>query len=301
MSEHERQADPVQSGPPVYHDHFYRSGDDRLTLYARIYEGNGPPLLLMHGLTRNSADFEGLAAHLAGKYRLIIADQRGRGRSDYDPEPENYTPAVYVDDMMALLDDLRLSKVGLIGTSMGGLIAMMMAAAEPQRFNSLILNDIGPVVEQDGLDRIQNYVGEIAPFANWQQAAEHCREVHSDAMVGYGDQDWMDFARHTCQQLPDGRIAFAYDPAISQGLSGDDQTVVPADLWPVWDQLDTIPTLIIHGELSDIISPATIAEMQRRHSGPISTAAVPDRGHAPMLDEPAALAAIDPFLLNLER
>lgn len=296
MAKNSPQADREQGDPPAYQDHFYRSGDDRLTLYARIYEGNGPPLLLMHGLTRNSADFESLAAHLSGKHKLIIADQRGRGRSDYDPEPANYTPATYVMDMMALIDDLQLSNLGLIGTSMGGLMAMMMAATEPQRFNSLILNDIGPVVEQDGLDRIQSYVGELAPFDSWQQAADHCRKVHGEVMVGYEDQDWLAFARRTCQQLPGGQIKFAYDPAISAGLSGSQQTVVPPDLWPMWDRLDAIPTLITHGALSDIISPATIAEMQRRHSGPISAVEIADRGHAPMLDEPAALSAIDSFL-----
>lgn len=295
------QADREKNDPPVYQDHFYRSGDDRLTLYARIYESDGPPLLLMHGLTRNSADFESLAAHLAGKYKLIIADQRGRGRSDYDPQPENYTPAVYVDDMIALIDGLQFSNLGLIGTSMGGLMAMIMAAAEPQHFNSLILNDIGPVVEQDGLDRIQSYVGELAPFESWQQAASHCRAVHGDAMLDYNEQQWLGFAQRTCQQLPDGQIKFAYDPAISEGLSGSQQTAVPPDLWPMWDGLDSIPTLIIHGALSDIISPATIAEMQRRHSGPINSVEIADRGHAPMLDEPAALSAIDSFLQDTSR
>ena len=296
MSKNSPQADRKQGDPPVYQDHFYRSGDDRLTLYARIYESDGPPLLLMHGLTRNSADFEGLAARLAGEYRLIIADQRGRGRSDYDPEPENYTPATYVDDMMALINGLQLDELGLIGTSMGGLMAMMMAASQPTRFSSLILNDIGPVVEQKGLDRIQSYVGALEPFDNWQQAADHCRTVHGDVMAGFRAQDWLGFARRTCQKLPDGRIKFAYDPAISQGLSGSEQTAVPPDLWPMWDQLATIPMLIIHGALSDIISPATIAEMRRRHSGPISAVEVADRGHAPILDEPVALSAIDSFL-----
>lgn len=301
MAKSSQQADRKQGDSPVYQDHFYRSGDDRLTLYARIYEGDGPPLLLMHGLTRNSADFEGLAAQLAGKYRLIIADQRGRGRSDYDPEPENYTPATYVDDMMALIDGLELDNPGLIGTSMGGLMAMMMAASEPTRFSSLVLNDIGPVVEQKGLDRIQSYVGALEPFDSWQQAADHCRKVHGDVMVGYDDQDWLGFARRTCQELSDGRIKFAYDPAISEGLSGSEQTVVPPDLWPVWDQLTTIPTLVIHGALSDIISPATIAEMRHRHSGAISAVEIADRGHAPMLDEPVALSAIDKFLQGRDR
>ncbi|GAB5482204.1 MAG: alpha/beta hydrolase [Parasphingorhabdus sp.] len=293
-------ADREKSDPPAYQDHFYRSGDDRLTLYARIYESDGPPLLLMHGLTRNSADFEGLAAHLAGKYRLIVPDQRGRGRSDYDPDPVNYIPASYVVDMMALLDSLQLDQIGLIGTSMGGLMAMMMAATEPRRFTSVILNDIGPVVEQDGLDRIQSYVGALTPFDSWQEAADHCRKVHGDVMRGYDEQDWLGFAQRTCQPLPDGRIKFAYDPAISEGLGGNEQTAVPPDLWPVWEQLDAIPTLIVHGALTDIISPTTVAQMQDRHSGPISAIEIADRGHAPMLDEPAAISAIDGFLQSLE-
>ncbi len=298
MANNSPQADREYGDPPVYKDHFYRSGDDRLTLYARIYESDGPPLLLMHGLTRNSADFEGLAAHLAGTYRLIIPDQRGRGRSDYDPDPANYIPATYVVDMMALIDGLNVDHVGLIGTSMGGLMAMMMAAMQPERFNRLILNDIGPVVEQDGLDRIQRYVGALPPFDSWQAAADHCRSVHGDTIVGYDDQDWLGFARRTCREQPDGSIIFAYDPAIAQGLSGNQQTAVPPDLWPMWDSLTAIPTLIIHGALSDIISPATIAEMQIRHSGMISAVAIADRGHAPMLDEPAALSAIDSFLAS---
>jgi pimeloyl-ACP methyl ester carboxylesterase len=248
-----------------YADHFYRSADDRLTLYARIYDAEGPPLLLMHGLTRNSADFEALAGHLAGKYQLIVPDQRGRGRSDHDPDPDNYTPAIYVADMFALIDGLQLGNMGMIGTSMGGLMAMMMAAIAPERFDSLILNDIGPEVNVAGLDRIQSYVGERAPFDSWQQAADHCRSVHGDSFAGYDAQNWLTFARHTCVELPDGKIGFAYDPAIAAGLSGSEKSVIPPDLWTIWDQLSALPTLVIRGELSDILSPSTIAEMKRRH------------------------------------
>ncbi|QTD55785.1 alpha/beta fold hydrolase [Parasphingorhabdus cellanae] len=299
MTESFPQTDREQGDSSVYRNHFYHSGDDRLTLYARIYDGDGPSLLLMHGLTRNSADFEGLATHLAGRYRLIIPDQRGRGRSDYDPEPANYTPTTYVGDMLALMASLQLDQVGLIGTSMGGIMAMMMAASDPERFHSLILNDIGPVVEQIGLDRIQSYVRALEPFENWQQAANHCRKVHGDMLIGYDDKDWLSFARRVCQELPDGQIKYAYDPAISEGLSGTQQTAVPLDLWPIWDQFANIPTLIIYGALTDIISPSTITEMQRRHSGPISAVEIANRGHAPMLDEPAVLSAIDPFLKNI--
>lgn len=282
-------------------DHFFRSADDRLTLYARIYDAEGPPLLLMHGLTRNSADFEAVAGHLAGKYKLIVPDQRGRGRSDYDPDPQNYTPAVYVADMFALIDGLGLGRMGLIGTSMGGLMAMMMAAMAPARFDSLILNDIGPAVEAAGLDRIQSYVGAIAPFASWQQAADHCRTVHGNSFPGYTAQDWLAFARHVCQERSDGTIGFAYDPAISDGLSGSEQTVVPPDLWSVWDQLSALPALVIRGAFSDILSAATVAEMRRRHPANFSAVEIADRGHTPMLDEPEALVAIDRFYADLAR
>src|SRR5690606_17223551 len=284
-----------------YADHFFRSADDRLDLSARIYDAEGPPLLLMHGLTRNTADFEGLAAHLAGKYRLIIPDQRGRGRSGYDPEPDNYNPSVYVADMAALIADLKLERPGLIGTSMGGLMSIMMAASAPEGFSGIILNDIGPVVEQAGLDRIQSYAGSHEPFDDWQDAADNARKVHADAMAGYSAQDWMGFARRTCRELPDGRVKLDYDPAISQGLSGSDQTVVPPDLWPLWESFSALPALIIYGALSDIISADTIAEMQRRHSGPISAVEIANRGHAPMLDEPEALSAIDAFLKKSTR
>lgn len=283
----------------TYADHFYRSADDRLNLYARLYDGDGPPLLLMHGLTRNSGDFDGLAEHLAGRYQLIVPDQRGRGRSDYDPDPENYTPAVYVEDMYALIDGLDLGTIGMVGTSMGGLMAMMMAARTPDRFNSLILNDIGPAVEASGLARIQSYVGQPAVFDDWQQAADHCQAVQSDNMIGFAAQDWMAFARNTCEETPEGNIRFAYDPAISIGLSGSEQTVVPPDLWPMWDRLSALPVLVIRGALSDILSRTTVAEMGRRHPDQFTAVEIDDRGHTPMLDEADALAAIDRFYAQI--
>ncbi|WP_373490151.1 alpha/beta fold hydrolase [Parasphingorhabdus sp.] len=283
----------------TYADHFYRSADDRLTLYARIYDGKGPPLLLMHGLTRNSGDFEALAGHLAGTYQLIVPDQRGRGQSDHDADPDQYTPAVYVADMFALIDGLKLGNMGLIGTSMGGLMAMMMAAITPGRFDSLILNDIGPEVNVAGLDRIQSYVGEIAPFDSWQQAADHCRSVHGDMMIGFDAQDWLTFARHTCVERPDGTISFAYDPAIAAGLAGSEKSVIPPDLWTIWDRLSALPTLVIRGALSDILSSATVAEMERRHPENFSAVDIACRGHTPMLDEPDALVAIERFYADL--
>lgn len=282
-----------------YADHIYRSADDRLNLYARIYDGNGPALLMMHGLTRSSADFGALAEQFSGRFRLVVPDQRGRGRSDYEPKTVNYTPATYVGDMFALLDDLQISKVTLIGTSMGGLMAMMIAAMAPERVTGMILNDIGPKVDQAGLDRIQSYVGEVAPFANWDDAANHCKKINNDALPDFDNDNWLKFAHRTCIQMPDGRIKFAYDPAISEGLSGDDPSAVPTDLWPMWDLLTTIPALVIRGAHSDILSEETVKEMGSRHSADFTAVDIPQRGHAPMLDEPDALQAIEAFLTGL--
>jgi pimeloyl-ACP methyl ester carboxylesterase len=170
----------------------------------------------------------------------------------------------------------------------------------PERFDSLILNDIGPAVSTAGMDRIQSYVGQRAPFDSWQQAADHCQAVHGDMMIGYDAQDWLTFARHTCAEMPDGKIGFAYDPAIAAGLSGSEKSVIPPDLWTIWDQLSALPTLVIRGALSDILSSATVMEMQRRHPEHFSAVEIASRGHAPMLDEPDALAAIDRFYTDLE-
>jgi pimeloyl-ACP methyl ester carboxylesterase len=280
----------------IYSDHFYHSADGRLDLYARIYESAGPPLLLMHGLTRNSADFDGLAAHLAGRFKLIIPDQRGRGRSQYDPEPAQYNPATYVADMLALLDGLQISKATLIGTSMGGLMAMIMGAMAPQRVRAMILNDIGPAVDPAGLIRIQAYVGQAAAFTTWDEAAKYCAAINRDALANYDDDDWMKFARQTCTTSADGHIVFAYDPAIASGLSGTGQTAVPPDLWPMWDMLADIPVLALRGAHSDILSSDIVTEMARRHPNDFASIEISGRGHAPMLDEPDAIQAIDAFL-----
>jgi pimeloyl-ACP methyl ester carboxylesterase len=281
--------------------HHYRSADDRLDLFARDYSPPGPgrnrlPLLMMHGLTRNSADFEPLAGHLAGSRRMVVPDQRGRGLSAHDPEAANYRPEVYVQDMWTLLDDLGLERVILIGTSMGGLMAMIMGATRPRRVAGIILNDIGPMVSKEGLDRIQGYVGGSQPMANWQEAAARCQSINGDALQGFRQEDWLAFARRTCVELADGRVAFAYDPGIATAMSGDDPAAVPADMWPLWDMLAAIPVLVIRGAHSDILSPGTVKEMAQRHWQDFTAIDIPGRGHAPILDEPAALSAIDGFL-----
>jgi pimeloyl-ACP methyl ester carboxylesterase len=280
-----------------YTERHYRSACGRLDLFARDYRAaaqDAPPILLMHGLTRNSADFEPLAAHLAGRYRLIVPDQRGRGRSQYDPEPANYRPDVYAQDMLTLLDDLGLEQTALIGTSMGGLMAMILAAAAPQRVGPVVLNDVGPEIEAAGLARIAAYVGSNQPLADWDAAADACAAINGEAFPDFGPADWQAFARRTFRILPDGRVAAAYDPAIA-GVS----VVVPTgqpDLWPLWEMMGTRPVLLLRGALTDILAAATAERMQSSHQGPFVWQDVPGRGHAPLLDEPECLTAIDLFL-----
>ncbi|MCJ2187963.1 alpha/beta fold hydrolase [Novosphingobium beihaiensis] len=282
----------------TYRDHRYRSACGRLELAARDYPAGDPAapvLLMMHGLTRNSADFEPLAAHLAGRYRLIVPDQRGRGLSEWDPDPAQYRPDVYAQDMLALLDGLGIARAGLIGTSMGGLMAMVMQAMRPGLASAVVFNDIGPELDPAGLARIQGYVGPSGAMADWAEAAARCRAINAMAFPDYGGAEWMAFARRTCRENADGTISFAYDPAISSSVEGDDPQTVPLDMWPVWELLDATPVLVVRGELSDLLSAGTERMMAQRHSGPYASVEVPRTGHAPMLDEPVALAAVEAF------
>ena len=286
-----------------YRAHRFRSADGRLELFARDYPealGDGPvgprsgagaregiPLLLMHGLTRNSADFEPLVPHLAGRYRLVVPDQRGRGLSQYDPQAGNYDVDVYVRDMFALMDGLGIGRFGIVGTSMGGLIGMTMAAEAPGRVAALVLNDVGPEIEERGLERIRGYVGPCEPARDWAEAAGRIATVNAVAFPGFAQADWLAFARRTCRETDAGIVA-AYDPAITAGI--------PDNLWQLWDKVSALPVLVIRGAISDLLSQAAVAAMRRRHAGHFGAIDVRDRGHAPLLDEPKALAALLPFL-----
>ena len=279
-------------------DIFHRSADDRLELYARDYGGDGLPVLCMHGLTRNSADFAGLAAHLSPRYRVIVPDVRGRGRSQWDDQPANYVPPVYVQDMFVLLKRLDVERAALIGTSMGGLMAMIMAALAPQMVAGMVLNDVGPELDPAGLKRIASYTGKGKPVATWAEAAEAARAINGVAFPHYGDDDWMAFARRLYVER-DGVPVAAYDPAIAQAFVPQDPPAPPVDLWPLVDKISDIPVLSIRGELSDLLAPDTMAQMRARHPGMVAVT-VPGVGHAPMLDEPAAVSAIDTFLEKLK-
>lgn len=278
-----------------YADVSFPSADGRLKLYARDYAGAGPCLLMMHGLTRNSADFAELAARFAGRFRVVVPDQRGRGRSQYESKPANYTPVAYCADMLGLIARLGIERPVLIGTSMGGLMAMVMGSMAPAGYRGIVLNDVGPVVDSVGLARIAGYVGDAPGVTDWVGAAAFCKATNGSAFPHYGDEDWRKFAQRLFREDADGVPRLAYDPAIAVGLAGSDPSAVPVDLWPMWSALATLPILAIRGERSDILSAATLAEMGKRHPG-MHTAVVAGVGHAPMLDEPDAVGAIERFL-----
>jgi len=275
---------------------------DGLSIFYRDYPGPPGearlPVLCLHGLTRNSADFEDLAPHLAAHRRVLAMDVRGRGRSDRDPNWRNYHPGTYIADTLTLLDREHLERVALVGTSMGGLIGMMLGAERPQAMAGLILNDIGPAIDPAGLARIAGYVGKAGPAATWEEAREQVRAINEVALPDLPDEAWDRFARRTYAEDEQGRPVPAYDPAIATAMA--EAGVSAPDMWAVFDALREIPILVLRGERSGILALETVREMQARH-GDVTAVEVANRGHAPMLDEPAAIEAIGTFLERLDR
>jgi pimeloyl-ACP methyl ester carboxylesterase len=279
----------------------YRSlwfeSDDGLRLHVRDQGPEDAPLavLCMHGLTRNGADFEALAARLDDRYRVLAPDVRGRGRSDRDPQPANYDVARYVRDTLGIVDELGLDRPLLAGTSMGGLMAMLMVAERPDAFRGLVLNDIGPVLEPAGLERIQGYVGTVEPLATWEDAARAVQAVNGIAFPHYGFDDWLAFARRTWRERDDGRVEPDYDPAISEAVKAGSGAAVPPDLWPVFEALRSLPLLVVRGGISDLLSAETVATMRERKPDMEAVEAA-GIGHAPMLDEADVVPALDAFI-----
>ncbi len=272
---------------------------DGLRLYYRDYPGptrSGVAALCLHGLTRNSKDFEDLAPKLARSRRVLALDVRGRGRSERDPQPARYLPPIYAQDVLELLAAAGETRVAVIGTSMGGLLALLLAVARPDALAGVVLNDIGPVVDPKGIARIAGYAGKSGDVASWNAAADAVKALNAPFFVDFGPSDWLRFARRAYREDADGLLRPDYDPAIAEATRSGG--AVPADLWGLYAALAAIPTLAIRGELSDILSEETLAEMARRKPD-LDVLRVAKRGHAPTLDEPECVAAIEKFLLRI--
>jgi len=271
---------------------------DGAELMARDYPGPAErtPVLCLHGLTRNSRDFEAVAPWIAAQGRRVLAaDVRGRGRSAYAPDPAAYQPAVYAADVLAMLDALAVPRVVLVGTSMGGLIAMLLAVAAPDRLAAVALNDVGPVLDPTGLARIANRAGMLPEVRDWADAAAYARAVNGLAFPDCAEADWAAYARRLFRE-EGGRPVLDYDPRIMEPFRETAAQPAP-DLWPYFDKLaeDGRPLLLVRGALSDLLSAETAAAMRAR-APQMAYAEVPRVGHAPMLTEPAAQSALAAFL-----
>ena len=252
-------------------------------------EGAGQPVLCLAGLTRNGADFGFLLPHLEG-CRVIRMDYRGRGRSD-PADPTSYTILQEAEDAVLLLDHLDLRRVTVIGTSRGGLVAMVLAQFHRDRLAGVVLNDIGPEVAEAGLARIMEYVGREPDLPDLDTAAGALAHVHAAGFPGVPLERWRDQAAAMFCERPGGGLGLRYDARLREALIGQAGAGEAPDLWQMFDALRDIPTAAIRGENSDLLSPETFRAMQARHPGLIA-ATVPDRAHVPFLDEPEALAAI---------
>ncbi|HEY5713683.1 MAG TPA: alpha/beta hydrolase [Allosphingosinicella sp.] len=279
----------------------YWSSSDGLKLHYRDYAGSAsrPPILCIPGLTRNARDFEGVAARLAGDWRLICVDLRGRGESAHARDPMTYVPTTYLHDVEALIAELGLKRFILFGTSLGGLITMLLAASGKTRIAGALLNDIGPKMESGGLDHIRSYVGKSQNWPTWLHTARFLAEAHVDRYPDWEIDQWLVYAKRLCKLTPAGRIVFDYDMRIAEPFklpSGE----ADFDLWPTFKALEGIPSLIMHGDLSDLLSAETVARM-KAEVPTMESATIPRVGHAPTLDEPEAVVAIDALLKRINK
>lgn len=277
---------------------------DGLSLYARDYAAAaGPaklPVIAIHGLTRNSADFGTIAPLIAQSGRRVLAvDVRGRGLSDRAPDPMTYQPVHYAHDILALMEQAGIARAVFLGTSMGGLITMALAALRSRVIAAAIVNDVGPEVAKEGLARIAAYSGQPVDTPTWAEAAAYVKQHNAVAFPHYGDADWDAFARRVFRIGAEGSPVLDYDPDIAVPIKAAGAKALVPNLWPMFSKLTKArPVLLVRGQTSDLLSESIAAEMRKR-APKMDYVEVPGIGHAPMLDEPEAKAAIFPFLGEL--
>lgn len=277
---------------------------DGLSLHARDYApAAGParlPVIAIHGLTRNAADFEVIAPLIAQSGRRVLAvDVRGRGGSDRAPDPMTYTPDIYARDIQSLLTQAGIERAVFLGTSMGGLITMALAAQRSKVIAAAILNDVGPEVAKEGLARIAAYAGKPVEINSWADAAAYAKQINAAALPHYTDADWEGFARRTFREGTEGAPVLDYDPDISVPIKAAGAKALVPNLWPMFRRLTRgRPVLLIRGQNSDLLSEEIAAKM-RKAARKMVFAEIPDVGHAPMLDEAESRSAIFQFLAEI--
>ncbi len=280
-----------------YQDGYWTS-QDGLRLHYRDYPGGKgrPPILCIPGLTRNGRDFEVVAERLAGDWRVICVDLRGRGESDYAKDAASYAPPTYLADLEALIAALKLKRFIVFGTSLGGIMTMLLAASAPGRIAGALINDIGPDIETGGLDRIRSFVGKTQSWPTWLHAARGISEIQGAAYPAYGLTEWLAMAKRTCRLTAQGRITPDYDVRIAEPMRV--AAPVAVDLWPFYEALGDAPVTILRGALSDILTEETAKKMAKRLPN-ARLVSVANTGHAPALDEPEAIRAINALIKKI--
>lgn len=274
----------------------YWWSNDGLRLHYRDYAGSAarPPIICIPGLTRNARDFEGVADRLAGEWRLICVELRGRGESAYAKDPMSYVPLTYLQDLEALIRELKLERFVLFGTSLGGIITMLLAMSDNSRIAGALLNDVGPELDPRGIERIRSYVGRSQSWPTWLHAARYFSESQRINYPRWSLDDWLVFAKRLCKLGPNGRIVFDYDMRIAEPMKLPSGSA-GLDLWPAFSALKSVPSLVLRGELSDLLTDGTVVKM-KSVSEALESATISGVGHAPTLEEPEALEAIDGLL-----
>ncbi|MFN3892450.1 MAG: alpha/beta fold hydrolase [Beijerinckiaceae bacterium] len=282
------------------------SAPDGLKLHARDYGSAlapGIPVLCLPGLARTAADFDmiarALASGVAGQPRRVAAlDYRGRGLSARDPDWKNYDLRVENADILACMDALGIEEAIFLGTSRGGLHTMMTTATRPGAIRAAILNDIGPVIEAQGLARIRGYVGKLPAPHSWEDAVDLVKRVMGAQFPSLGEDEWLAYARLTFEEQ-DGKFAPQYDARLMKTLEAADLESPLPTAWPQFEGLANVPTLSLRGEHSDLLTEATVAEMGRRHPR-FQAHTVPGQGHAPLLLDAPTMAVIADFIAAID-
>lgn len=284
-----------------YRSHFI-SAPDGLKLHVREYgdaASERMPVLCLAGLTRNAQDFAMLAEALAARgHRVIAPDYRGRGLSDRDPDPARYDVPVELEDVFAVCTALGMAEAAVVGTSRGGLLAMAMGAARPEFLRGVVLNDVGPILEVEGLRRIASYVGKIRPPQNWDDAIATVKAISGEAFPAVSEEDWRALAEGSFVEA-DGALVSSYDPALMNGLAKLDLTQPFPPLWVYFDAIAHVPVLALRGENSLLLSQETFEAMAARHPQ-LTPLLIRGQGHAPMLRDALSIDAIAGFVAGLE-
>ena len=269
---------------------------DGLRLHARAYPGEtgALPVLCLPGLTRNARDYDLLARRISGRHRVLAIDLRGRGESAYAKDPMSYVPLTYAQDIAGLLEDQGIDRFVAIGTSLGGVVTMLLAGMLPGRIAGALLNDVGPEVDPVGLARVRSHIGRSSTWPTWMHAARAVQEAHAEIYPDWGIEDWLAMAKRLYRLNSAGRVVIDYDLKIAEPfrVPGNE---AGADLWPALAALGTAPVLIVRGGRSDILT-ARVAERMVAALPNAALVTLPGIGHAPTLSEPGIQGAINRLL-----